>query len=53
MNIFTFGSHTRVTTRSERRDGDGNNLRVAVRDADGGVLDTGLGGSGLGVTMEL
>jgi hypothetical protein len=37
----------------ERRDGDGNDLRVAVRDADSGVLDAGLVGSGLGIAMEL
>lgn len=41
------------TSSLERRDGDGDDLRVAVRDADGGILDAGLGGGGFGVAVEL
>jgi hypothetical protein len=37
----------------ERRDGNGNDLRIAVRDADSGVLDAGLVGSSLGIAVEL
>jgi hypothetical protein len=37
----------------ERRDGDGNDLRIAVRDADSGVLDAGLVGSCLGIAVKL
>jgi hypothetical protein len=37
----------------ERGDGDGNDLRIAVRDADSGVLDAGLVGSCLGIAVKL
>lgn len=37
----------------EVRNGDGNSLRVAVADADGDLLDTGLLGSGSGGTVKL
>lgn len=37
----------------ERRDGNSDNLRVAVRDADGGILDASLSSGGFGVAVEL
>ena len=42
----------KLTTHLERRDSDSNDLRVAVRDADSGILDTRLGSSSLGVAVE-
>ena len=49
-SVITFPSQS---SNLERRDGDGNDLRIAVRDADSGVLDTGLVGSGLCIAVEL
>ena len=49
-SVIAFPSQT---SNLERRDGDGNDLRVAVRDADGGVLDAGLVSSGLSIAVEL
>jgi hypothetical protein len=45
--------HMRARARSERRDRNGNNLRVAVRDADGSVLDTSLRSGCLSVAVKL
>ena len=42
----------KTASRLERRDSDGNDLSVAVRDANSGVLDARLVGSGLGVAVE-
>jgi hypothetical protein len=36
-----------------RRNGNGNDLGIAVADADSGVLDALLLGSGLGITVKL
>ena len=42
----------KTTIRLERRDGNSNDLRVAVRDANSGILDTSLRSSGLSITVE-
>lgn len=42
-----------VPIHLERRNSNSNDLRVTVRNADSGVLDTSLGGGSLGVAVEL
>jgi hypothetical protein len=52
-NNIHIHSNTHPVIHLERRDGDSNDLRVAVRDANGSLLNTGLGSSGFGVAVEL
>lgn len=45
-------THSRLR-HLKRRNRHSNNLRITVRDAHSGILDTSLGGGGLGFSVEL